>query len=75
MKIIVKAKAGSKEEKLVMISPNHFEVAVKALPVQGKANIAIAKVLAKHFQVPPSAVRLSSGFSSKIKSFEIIDNK
>jgi hypothetical protein len=74
MKIIVKAKAGAREESLVKISPNYFEISVKALPVQGKANVAIAKVLAEHFQIPFLAVKLVSGFSSKIKSFEVINN-
>jgi len=74
MKIIVKAKAGAREESLVKISPNYFEISVKELPIRGKANIAIAKVLAEYFQIPFLAVKLVSGFSSKIISFEVINN-
>jgi uncharacterized protein YggU (UPF0235/DUF167 family) len=46
-------------------------VAVKAAPIEGKANEAIMKVLAKHFKIAPSKIRLISGEKSKIKRFEL----
>jgi len=46
-------------------------VAIKEPPIQGKANAAIIKALAAHFNIPPSAVQLISGFSSKQKIFNI----
>jgi len=71
MKIFVKAKPNAKEEKIEKISETHFIVAVKEPPVQGKANAAIIKTLATHFNVPSSVIRLISGFSSKQKIFNI----
>lgn len=85
MKIFVKAKPGAKEERIdpppsKLFQENKsdetenkewFTIWVKEAPVQGKANIAIAKVLAKYFKVANSQVKLVSGFSSKQKLFEI----
>ncbi len=83
MKIFVKAKPLAKEERIEKIDPPtpelrragemHFIVAVKEPPKQGRANEAIARALAEHFGVVPSAVRLVSGFSSKQKVFEILE--
>ncbi len=71
MKIFVKAKPKSKEERVEKIDGTHFIVSVKEPPVQGKANAAIAKALAEYFGVSVYSVKLTSGFSSKEKVFEI----
>jgi len=71
MKIFVKAKPKAKEEKVVRISPNQFDVWVKELPVQGKANEAVVRVLANYFDTSKSNVRLISGNKAKIKIFEV----
>ena len=67
MKIFVKAKPLSKEEKIEKIDEINFIVWVKEPPKGGKANRAIAKALALYFNVAPSCVNLVSGFSSKQK--------
>lgn len=86
MKIFVKAKAGAKEEKVVPPQGKLWEeekrgvpeddawflVHIKEPPMQGKANEAIIKALAKHFGVSKSQVTLISGASSKRKVFEIL---
>jgi len=72
MKINVKAKPGVKEEKIEQIDEGSFIISVKELPVQGRANAAIARVLANYFKVPVSQIKLISGFSSKQKVFEIL---
>ena len=71
MRIFVKAKPNAKKEKIEKISETNFIVAIKEPPIQGKANAAIIKALAAHFNIPPSAVQLISGFSSKQKIFDI----
>ena len=71
MKIFVKAKPVAKEEKVEKIDENHFVVAVKEPPKDGRANGAIAKALAEYFEVPQSSLRLVSGFSSRQKVFEL----
>lgn len=49
-----------------------FKVSVKEPPIQGKANVAIAKALAEYFKVSNSQIKLVSGLSSKQKVFEIL---
>lgn len=84
MKIFVKAKPGAKEYRVDpppqklwraksadKYDKEWFKVSVKEPPTQGRANTAIGKLLAEHFKVSPSQIRLISGFSSKQKVFEI----
>ena len=72
MKIFVKAEPLAKEEKIEKIDEINFIVEVKEPPKKGKANRAIAKALALHFNVAPSRVNLISGFSSRQKVFEVL---
>lgn len=72
MKIFIKAKPNSKNESVEQVDDTHFIINVKEPPIQGRANEAIAKAIAEHFNVNRSQVRLVSGFSSKEKLFEIL---
>ena len=72
MKIFVKAKPLSKEEKIEKIDEINFIIAVKEPPKDGKANRAIVRALALYFNVAPSRINLISGFSSKQKVFEVL---
>ena len=79
MKIFVQAKPWARVEKVEKINPlanrpneQHFMVAVKEPPLQGKANQAIARALANYFHIPRSRVTLATGFTSKNKTFEIL---
>ncbi|OGY78699.1 MAG: hypothetical protein A3B74_04700 [Candidatus Kerfeldbacteria bacterium RIFCSPHIGHO2_02_FULL_42_14] len=71
MKIFVKVKPNARAEQIEQIDDTHFHVAVQEPPVDGRANHAIARALATHFNVAPSSVQLISGFSSKQKIFSI----
>ncbi len=71
MLIYVRAKAGAKKEFIKQIDKTHFSVAVNARPENGKANMAIAKALARHFKIAPSRIRLIRGASARQKIFEI----
>ncbi|MEV3963226.1 DUF167 domain-containing protein [Nocardia sp. NPDC050193] len=46
---------------------------VRAPATEGKANRAATELLAAHFGVPKSAVRLTGGATSRHKRFEIAD--
>lgn len=70
-KIKVQVKAGSRENKVEDLGGGNYRVRVKAPPVDGKANEALIAVLAEHFDVVKSLVRLRSGQTSKKKIFEI----
>ena len=72
MKIQVKVKPNSKTEELSQ-EGDIFIVKVREPPKEGKANQAVIKLLAKHFGVPQSQVRILSGFRSKDKLVEVED--
>jgi len=70
MKIQVKVKPNSRTEE-VSREGDSFIVKVKELPKEGKANQAVIKLLAEHFGVPHSQVRILSGFRSRNKVIEV----
>jgi uncharacterized protein (TIGR00251 family) len=72
MKIQVKVKPNSRTEE-VSQGGDSFIIKVKEPPKEGKANQAVIKLLAKHFGVPQSRVRILSGFRSKNKVIEIVE--
>lgn len=72
MKITIKVKTKAKEEKVVEIGDNNFEVWVKQLPEKGKANEAIVKIVAKYFKTPQNSVKIIAGKTSRQKVFDIL---
>ena len=72
MKIQVKVKPSAKTEELSQ-EGNSFIARVKEPPKEGKANQAVIKLLAAHFGVPQSQVRIFSGFRSRNKVVEVVD--
>lgn len=71
MKIFVKAKPNSKKDFVEKVSENNFIVAVKEPPIDGKANQAILKAIAKHLNIPLSQVSIISGHKSRGKVIEV----
>ena len=71
MKIQVKVKPNSKTEELSR-EGDSFIIKVKAPPKEGKANQAVIKLLAEHFGVSQSQVRIVSGFSTRNKVIEVV---
>jgi uncharacterized protein YggU (UPF0235/DUF167 family) len=81
MKIIVKVKPFSKEEKVEKIPQEGFsftetmdsyKVWTKEIPEDGKANEAVIKLLAEYFDVSKSEVILLKGSTSGQKIIEIL---
>ena len=72
MKISVRIKPNSRHREEVVKNDNDtLTVYVKAPAIEGRANAAAIKLLAKHFKVAPSKVKLVRGATSKYKIFEI----
>jgi len=71
MRIFVRAKASAKKEQCKRIDSTHFAVSVRAVREAGRANDAIGRVLADHFGIARSRVRLISGATSANKVFNI----
>ena len=72
MKISVHIKPNSRHrEEVVKNDDDTLTVYVKASAIEGRANAAAIKLLAKHFNVASSKVKLVRGATSKYKMFEI----
>jgi len=72
MKISVHIKPNSRHrEEVVKNDDDTLTVYIKAPAIEGRANAAAIKLLAKHFKVAPSKVKLVRGATSKYKMFEI----
>ncbi len=73
MKIQVKVKPRSKTEDVTReLETNVYVVRVKEPPVEGKANRAVLKLLARHLGIPESRLRIASGQASKNKVIEVM---
>ena len=72
MKIHLKVKPNSKTEE-VSQEGDSFIVKVKEPPREGRANQAAIKLLAEHFGVPQSQVKILSGHRSRNKIVEVED--
>ena len=71
MKFFVKVKPNSREEKVKKVGTTHFEVLVKVVAKEGKANKAAINALARFLDISKSRVKIIFGETSKQKIFEI----
>jgi uncharacterized protein (TIGR00251 family) len=72
LKIQVKVKPRSKTEDVTReMDGDVYVVRVKEPPVEGRANRAVLKLLAKHLGVPESRLSIVSGLTSKNKVIEV----
>ena len=72
MKVSVRIKPNSRHrEEDVKNADDTLTVYVKAPAIEGRANAATIKLLAKHLKVASSNVKLVRGATSKYKIFEI----
>ncbi len=79
MRIHVRVRLNAREEKVekeiiqrLAKEEALYRVSVKALPVDGKANTAVIKALAAHFDVASSRIRIVSGHTSREKIVEVL---
>ena len=74
MKISAHLKPNSRHrEEVITNNDGSLTIYTKAPAIEGRANLAAAKLLAKYLGVAPSKVKLLRGASSKYKIFEIDD--
>lgn len=72
MKISAHLKPNSRHrEEVVANDDGSLAIYTKAPAIEGRANAAAVKLLAKHFGVASSKVRLVRGAASKHKVFEV----
>jgi UPF0235 protein MRA_1997 len=72
MKISAHLKPNSRHREGVVVgSDGTYTICTKAPAIEGRANVAAIKLLAKYFGVPQSRVKLVRGAMSKYKVFDI----
>ena len=71
MRIQVKVKPNSKQQKIEESADGSFLVRLKSPPIDGKANKELLELLAKKFHISRSQITIKSGLSSKNKLIEI----
>lgn len=72
MKISVQLKPNSRHrEEVVTNDGGSLTIYTKAPAIEGRANLAAVKLLAKHFGVAPSKVKIVCGAASKYKVLEV----
>jgi uncharacterized protein YggU (UPF0235/DUF167 family) len=70
--VSVKVHPGAGKDVLVQIGPGRFEAWVRAKPIEGRANEAVVRLLARGLQVQPDRVRLVKGHQARLKVFRLI---
>jgi len=70
MKIAITVKPGSKNDAVEKVG-DELIVRTKARAIDGRANEAVVKILAKHFDVAKTRVRIVRGLTGRRKFVEI----
>lgn len=71
MKIAVKVKPNSKEDKVEAVGNNEYILRVKAKAQDGKANSAAIKLLSDYLGIPKARISIVMGHKSKNKLISI----
>ena len=69
--ILVKVKPNARNGALLMQDDGSWLAQVNAAPVDGQANAALIALVAKHFGVQRSQVRIKTGSSGRLKRVQI----
>lgn len=70
-KIWISVKPQAKTESVIKVADGEYRVSVHPPAQDNQANQAVVKLLAEHFSVPKSAVRIVRGCVSRKKLIEI----
>jgi uncharacterized protein (TIGR00251 family) len=71
LKIRVTVKPRAKKSNVKKISEGEYAVSVTAPAREGKANEAVIELLADHFSVPKSSIRIIRGETARTKLIEL----
>ena len=70
MKIKVKVHPNASKEQIIVGDDGGFEIWIKEKPIDNKVNIRLVKILGEYLK---KSVSIKSGFTSRIKTIEILD--
>lgn len=71
IEISVKLRPGARADELLGFEDDVLQARVKAPPVEGRANKALCKLIAKRAGVAPSRVTIARGGKSRLKRVRI----
>jgi uncharacterized protein (TIGR00251 family) len=71
LRLTVKVKPSAKKEGVSVNANGMLKVAVAAPPEKGKANERLTELLAEHFGVAKSRIKIVSGHTSRSKVVEV----
>jgi uncharacterized protein (TIGR00251 family) len=69
----VRVQPRSRRDEVTGLHGDALKIRLKAPPIEGKANQALQKFLAKQLNVPPSAVEILTGHTSRQKRIHVAD--
>lgn len=70
MRISITVKPNSRQDRIEK-TENGYNIYVRAVPIENKANTAVIKLLSEYFDIPKSRIVIISGLKSKRKLVEI----
>jgi len=73
LEVPVRLNPGSSRDRIEGDVGGRVRISTAAPPVDGRANAAAGRLLAKAFGVPASRVRLKRGAKSRLKTFVVTD--
>lgn len=71
MKVYVKVKTNSKEQKIEDFGDFRYLVYLKSRPENNEANLELIKAISKHLGVPSTHIKIKFGFTSENKILEV----
>jgi uncharacterized protein len=71
-RILVTVKPNSRSDTITQISESEYRAAVREPARDGKANLALIDLLARHFGVAKSTITILRGHSSRRKIVELL---
>lgn len=69
-KYLVQVKPGSSQSKIIQNTPGELTVYFHAKAHDGEANDALINMLAKHFDIPKTTIKIIRGQKSRTKLIE-----
>ena len=69
----LKVKPGSRVDELSQLEDGSWLARVKALPVDGKANVALVALIASHFGLRKAQVHIKAGAGGRTKLVRVSD--
>ncbi|NTU66519.1 MAG: DUF167 domain-containing protein [Candidatus Moranbacteria bacterium] len=71
MRIYVRTNPRSRENKVEKLNEGEYKVKLTAPPVDGKANEMLVDLLAGHFNVSKSQIRIVGGKTARVKMVDV----